>query len=56
MKIQVLVDHLEHDGKRVKQGVVIDVPNAQADALIALGVARRATEEDAGAKRGKRAE
>lgn len=50
MKIQVLVDHLEHDGKRVEQGAVIEVAKAQAEALFALGVARPAEDE---AKRGK---
>lgn len=45
MKIQVMVDHLEHDGRRVDQGAVIDVADAQADALIAIGVARRVEDE-----------
>ncbi|HXF66209.1 MAG TPA: hypothetical protein VNK67_05855 [Burkholderiales bacterium] len=45
MRVQVLVDHLEHDGKRVKQGVVIDVSESAANALIALGVAHRVGED-----------
>lgn len=42
MKIQVLVDHLEHNGRRIEQGEIIEVSEPQANALIALGVARRA--------------
>lgn len=50
MKIQVLVDHLEHNGKRLEPGAVIDLPDEQARALIALGVARPV--ESKGAKKG----
>lgn len=46
MKVQILVDHLEHDGKRIEQGAVIDIPPAQADALMAIGAAQPAAEPE----------
>jgi hypothetical protein len=55
MKIMVLVDHLEHDGKRIEQGAVIDVAAPQAEALIAIGIARRA-DDATEPKRGKKAD
>lgn len=53
MKIQILVDHLEHNGKRIEQGEIIEVSEPQANALIAIGVARKV---DGEAKRGKKDE
>jgi hypothetical protein len=47
MKIRVLVDHLEHDGRRIEQGAILDLPAPHAEALVALGVAQPHAEAEA---------
>lgn len=39
MKIKVIIDHLEHDKERVPEGSLLDLPDLQAQALIAAGAA-----------------
>jgi hypothetical protein len=53
MKVKVLVDHLEHDGKRVERGAILEVIQSQAEDLIAIGAVAAVEEE---AKRGKKVE
>ncbi|HWO57680.1 MAG TPA: hypothetical protein VNN55_08960 [bacterium] len=43
MKVEVLIDSLDHDGRRLAPGEVIEVEHPEA--LLALGAVRPAAEE-----------
>ncbi len=47
MKIEVIIETLEHDGERVPVGTILDVPAASAQALIDVGAAQKATKKAA---------
>ncbi len=39
MKVKVIIDSLKHDGEMVAEGDVLDLPKAQAQALLESGAA-----------------
>ncbi|PIQ23502.1 hypothetical protein COW36_09045 [bacterium (Candidatus Blackallbacteria) CG17_big_fil_post_rev_8_21_14_2_50_48_46] len=39
MKVKVIIDSLKHDGEMVVKGDVLDLPKAQAQALLDSGAA-----------------
>lgn len=47
MRVEVLIEHLVHDGRRLAPGAVLDLDEAAAEALVALGAAREAPEAGA---------
>lgn len=53
MRVEILIDHLVHDGHRIAQGAVLDLDDAAAAALIALGAARAEAPVEPTRKRGK---
>jgi hypothetical protein len=60
VRVEILVDHLIHDGERIAQGAVLDLEAAAAATLVAIGAARliaeAKVEEPAPAPRRKRSE
>jgi hypothetical protein len=45
MRVEVLIEHLAHDGRRVAAGEQLDLSREQAEPLLALGAVREAIAE-----------